>query len=178
MKTLLGKDDGFALVSTILLLMTLAVLTAAAVTISQYGALETTLATDSGKSYFLAENALNQSLYKLLEARKITPGRQLTKIELNAFAADGRIHHLTNNERTVSVQLFDAASGIEISGNQPGERAALLLSNKTSPIRQQAAALINDYCDGDDFRRLYGMESNDYQNRKMWSLPRNRPLQF
>lgn len=178
------RERGFALISTLALLVILSLLIASAVTLTQYLSAEIDTFDNINRSFYLSESAVNRTIVLLAQDRAKYTDRLLGTDTYPAsgeerFLADGRIHVLDIYNTKVSVQIFDAMCGIDVSGNNPSRQ--LFFATTDSEKRMQLEKLSNrleDYVDTDSLVRLGSFESSGYEMRNYFNLPRNRVLQF
>jgi hypothetical protein len=83
----------------------------------------------------------------------------------------------------VKFKILDAVSGIDVSGTRP-DRYMTFMTTQFKDNQQKFeefksfCSRILDYVDHDDFLRLDGMEQGDYEQERLFNLPRNRPMQY
>ncbi|MPM64081.1 hypothetical protein SDC9_110967 [bioreactor metagenome] len=176
------RESGIALITVLALMATLGVLAASAVAISSYAAAETDTFTSLQRSILEAESVANRTLFLLLSDRAKYADRRLGEPEVSAgprFLADGTKHEFIVNDRPVTVRIFDATSGVDISGRNPSRQLSSLFPSKE---RNEALEVLNarldDYADNDELVRDRGMEAPHYRAAGIPELPRNRPMQF
>ena len=175
---------GFALISTLALLVVLSLLIASAVALTQYLTAEVDTFDGINRSYYTAESAVNRAVVLLKQDRDKHSSRSLERNigltgDQERFLADGRIHRLDIYGQSVVVRIFDAMRGIDVSGNNPSRQLSFAAAD--SGRKEQLAKLsnrLNDYVDADDLVRLDSLETAGYEGRSLFNLPRNRPLQF
>lgn len=177
-----NKESGFALISALALLATLSLLIASAVVLTQYSSAEVDTFDSINRSYYAAESAANQMIMLLAQDRAKNVNRNLGQpldAQVERFMADGRTHTLEIYGQSVTVQIFDAMRGLDVSGTNPSRQ--LSFTTIDSELKEKIAILANrldDYADTDDLVRINSMERSDYQNQNIPLLPRNRPLEF
>lgn len=172
------RENGVALITVLALMATLGVLAASAVAISSYATAETDTFTSMQRSILEAESAANRTLCLLLSDRARHADRGLGAVdpEGERFSADGTKHEFLVNGRPATVRIFDAVSGIDVSGRTPARQ--LFPSQEQNEAREALSARLADYTDGDGLVRDSGMEAPHYRAAGIPELPRNRPLQF
>ena len=178
------REHGFALVSTLALLVVLSLLIASAVALTQFLTAEVDTFGNINRAFYTSESAINRTIVLLTQDRAKFTSRSLgadasSTDAQERFLADGRIHTFDIYGDKVSVQIFDAMRGIDVSGNNPARQ--LSFATTDSDQKEQLEKLsnrLNDYVDADDLVRLDSFESVGYENRNLLNLPRNRKLQF
>ena len=178
------REHGFALVSTLALLVVLSLLIASAVALTQYLTAEVDTFDNINRSFYTSESAINRAIVLLAQDRTKHANRSLgtdtsSTDTQERFLADGRIHTFDIYGNKVSVQIFDAMRGIDVSGNNPARQ--LSFATTDSEKKEQLEKLsnrLNDYVDADDLVRLDSLEATGYENRNLFNLPRNRAMQF
>jgi hypothetical protein len=118
------------------------------------------------------------------------PGRSLgsdkeEEEEEERFLADGSVHKIKNDEGAeITVKIYDAASGIDISGSNP---VKFLQKHKTAYEDDEEKLedykfflnSVLDYVDSNDFVHMNGgFEKDDYEAEGMEPLPRNYAMQY
>ena len=174
------REHGVALVTVMALIASIGVLVASAVAISQYSAAETDTFASLQRSALEAESAANRTLCLLLSDLAKNADRRLgteTVGTAERFLADGTEHTIAVNGQIVSVQIFDAIAGLDLSGRNPARQFSIPELAKDES-REELIARLEDYADSDDLTKPGGMESQHYRNAGIPVLPRNRPLQF
>jgi len=175
------RESGVALITVLALMTMLGVLAASAVAVSRYSASETDTFCSMQRSVLEAESVANRTLFLLLSDRAKHADRKLGESTPGEerFLADGTKHEFTVNDRPVTVRIFDAVSGIDLSGRNPSARLTPYFSTKErNEALEILAARLADYTDADELVRNGGLESPHYQATGIPELPRNRPLQF
>ena len=178
-----SNEDGFALIGALALMAILSMVVASAVTLSQYLAAEIDTFASRARSRYAAESVLHRTLLALENDRAKYPDRNLTPqntAELDCrFMADGRIHNMEVDDVAMKVQIFDAMTGLDLSGPNPA-RQLLYTTQDTArrELLERMANRLNDYADNDSLVRKDGMEKLQYQMQNIPHLPRNDPLQF
>lgn len=172
------RESGVALIAVLALMTMLGVLAASAVAVSRYSAAETDTFCSMQRSILEAESAANRTLFLLLSDRAKHADRKLGEPTPGEerFLADGTKHEFTVNDRPVTVRIFDAVSGLDVSGREPARR--LFSPQERSEAQETWSARLDDYTDADGLVRNGGMESSHYRAAGIPELPRNRPLQF
>lgn len=174
------RERGVALVTVMALIASIGVLVASAVAISQYSVAETNTSCSLQRSALEAESAVNRTLCLLLADRTKNANRKLgMKIDGTAerFLADGTEHSISVDDRMVSVRIFDAVAGLDLSGRNPARQLSNPKLTKDE-ARERLIACLKDYIDSDDLATPGGMESQHYRSMGIPILPRNRSLQF
>lgn len=174
------KEQGIAFITVLALLSTVSILVASAIAVSQYSAAETDTFLSMQRSALEAESAMNRVICLLLADRSRNTDRKLgtpADTPEERFSADGTIHHVMAGERSVSVQIFDAIAGLDISGRNPLRQLRDRRLEKDHR-REQFLAQVADYVDADGLLSPGGMEASQYRAAGIPVLPRNRPLQF
>ncbi len=173
-------ERGVALITVLALIASIGVLVASSVAMSQYSTAETDTFLSLQRSALEAESAANRILWMLLADRAKHADRKLggkSNTEEERFLADGTEHFVETGGRTVSVRIFDAVAGLDLSGSNPAYRLEKHRGTRDE-IREQLAARLRDYVDSDDLAGADGMEKQHYRGAGIPVLPRNRPLQF
>ena len=174
------NEHGIALITVLALLSTVSILVASAIAVSQYSAAETDTFSSLQRSALEAESAMNRVICLLLADRSRNADRKLgnaSETSEERFLADGTIHHVMVGERSVTIQIFDAIAGLDISGRNPSRHLRDKRLEKDN-LREQFLAQLADYVDADDLTSPGGMEVPQYRAAGIPVLPRNRPLQF
>jgi len=141
-----------------------------------------------------AESAAEHACWLYLSDRKNHPSRGIqtaADIDLavedqeERWQADGVNHALQLGRFQADIAVLDADRGLDISGANPANSFRKLLTeedNDDPGIQEIVSYVVDqlaDYVDGgDDFRRLNGMERDDYEAEGWPDLPRNSPFQF
>ena len=178
------REHGFALVSTLALLVVLSLLIASAVALSQYLTAEIDTFDNINRAFYTSESAINRAIVLLTQDRAKHTNRSLGSPsssidEQERFLADGRIHIFDIYGSKVSVQIFDAVRGIDVSGNNPARQLSFATTDSDNKEQQEKLSnRLNDYVDADDLVRLGSLEAIGYESRNLFNLPRNRALQF
>ena len=181
------RENGIALIAVLSLLVIISLLTATAVTLSQYSALETETVTERVKARYIAEGALNRSIYFLLNdihaytIRKL--GIDYAHETEERYMADNVIHELAYYNDKVELRIQDALSGLDISGTAPDHVLLEYMKKVETDMAEfeefrDCLNRLLDYVDTDDFIRNGGMEALHYRQQNIPILPRNSSLQF
>lgn len=135
-----------------------------------------------------AESAVGEALWSYLVDRRLFANRALGQVDVSrefsdweAWMLDGQ-RHRREGEGRVAVALFDAAGGIDLSGDTPGNELRDRLDPNEADQNERIRAFLDvaaDYVDGNDLRREpFGKEREDYEIEGIMNFPRNAPLQF
>ena len=146
------NEHGIALITVLALLSTVSILVASAIAVSQYSAAETDTFSSLQRSALEAESAMNRVICLLLADRSRNADRKLgnaSETSEERFLADGTIHHVMVGERSVTIQIFDAIAGLDISGRNPSRQLRDKRLEKDN-LREQFLAQLADYVDADD----------------------------
>jgi len=192
-KNLFGKskeEQGIALIVVLALTVLLSLLTFSTVTFSRISYRLSSINTTRLHSKYLAESAAVKTIWLLASDIAKHPTRSLAsdkdeEEENERFLADGSIHKIENDEDAeISVKIFDAASGIDISGSNPVK----FLQKHKSAYEDDDEKLedykfflnsVLDYVDSNDFVHINGgFEKDDYKEEGMEPLPRNYAMQY
>ncbi len=174
------RERGAALIAVLLLMGTIGVLVASAVAVSQYATAETDTFAALQRSALEAESAANRTLCLLLSDRLRHADRRLGRRNddrKERFLADGTEHIHMQGDGRISIRIFDAVAGLDLSGRAPIRQLSPRGTAK-SEAREQVLARLEDYVDADDLVRNQSMEMPHYRAAGIPVLPRNRPLQF
>ena len=178
------REHGFALISTLALLVVLSLLIASAVALTQYLTAEVDTFENINRAFYTSESAINRAIALLAQDRAKYANRSLgtdpgSTDGQERFLADGRIHIFDIYGSKVSVQIFDAVRGIDVSGNNPSRQLNFATTDSAKKEQQEKLSnRLNDYVDADDLVRLDSFEATGYESRNLFNLPRNRALQF
>ena len=184
-----NEENGIALIVVLALTVLLSLLTFSTVTFSRISYRLSSINTHRLHSGYLAESAANRTIWLLAYDIAKHPSRSLAsdkeEEEEERFLADGSVHKIENDEDAeVSVKIFDAASGIDISGSNP---VKFLQKHKTAyedddEKLEDYKFFLNsvlDYVDSNDFVHMNGgFEKDDYEAEGMEPLPRNYAMQY
>ena len=184
------EEKGIALIVVLSLIVLLSLLVFSTVTFSQISYRLASINRDRSKSAYWAESAAARTMWLLASDIIRHPTRSLgadgeEEDEEERFLADGSVHIVKNNqEADIKVKIYDAASGIDISGSNP---IKFLQKNKTAfeddkDKLEEYKYFLNsvlDYVDSNDFVHLNGgFEKDDYEAEGMAPLPRNYAFQY
>jgi len=187
-----AAERGVALMLVLGFLAVAALLIVHLATLSQVSALESHSQTTRRRLRYAAESAAELACWRTLIFRSRHPGilpgvagGALTDLDPeDVWLADGAPHVMPagENERMV-VRVFDADSGLDLSGPSPGARLKRLpafqqLNDEEDAGLAQFLDTLDDYVDPDDFVRLHGKERDDYAAEGWPDMPRNRPMQM
>ncbi|MDD5597508.1 MAG: hypothetical protein PHV82_06160 [Victivallaceae bacterium] len=183
-----GKESGIALVAVLCTVLTVSLLVASAVAISQYAALETATFSGISRSFYVAEGAAARIRWLIMADHRKYPNRKLEQTEADAegnderFLADAAAHEMNYYGREISYRIEDAVGGIDISGSSPENNLRSYFTNslqeENDPEFAKFCARLHDYADSDDLVSLNGLEQKGYRDEKLYNLPRNNKLQF
>lgn len=182
------KESGAALIAVLSILLVISLLVASSLTLSQITSYISAETTNRVTSVYSAEGAAARTLFLLMNDKKNNPSRELgqTKYEEEEgerFLADGTKHTMTFNDLEVEVSIYDMASGVDVSGQNPADK----LKKTEDDFKDGEGSYedylefldcLADYIDTDPFVRMHGAEKNEYLEQLKPPLPRNRPLQF
>jgi hypothetical protein len=183
------EEKGIALIVVLTLIILLSLLTFSTVTFSQISYRLASVNRDRSQSAYWAESAAARTMWLLASDIIKHPTRSLgsegEEEEEERFLADGSVHTIKNqDEAEIKVKIYDAASGIDISGSNP---IKFLQKNKTAfeddkDKLEEYKYFLNsvlDYVDSNDFVHLNGgFEKDDYEAEGMAPLPRNYAFQY
>ncbi len=179
-----------ALIAVLCLVITVSILTASAVALSQYSRREVNTFSNFTRTACIAEGTSNRALWLLLADKKSNPSRTLGSVDSidavvdkERFLADGVIHKLDYYGNNVKFAITDAITGIDISGSSPQREMTyfnLLFQDDAEKLYEfkNFCSRLQDYVDSDDLVRLESMESQNYQEQNLYNLPRNRRFRF
>ena len=184
-----SEEKGIALIVVLTLVVLLSLLTFSTATFSQISYRLSTINRDRIQSAYWAESAASRIMWLLASDIKRHPTRALAgddeEEEMERFLANGSTHTIKNEyEADIKVKIYDAATGIDISGSNP---IKYLQKNKTAfeddkDKLEEYKYFLNsvvDYVDTNDFVHLNGgFEKDDYKAEGMAPLPRNYAFQY
>jgi len=184
------EENGIALIVVLALTVLLTLMTFSTVTFSRLSYRLSSINTHRLHSAYLAESAAMRTIWLLASDISRHPSRGLgsdneEEEEMERFLADGTAHKIKNDEDAeVSVKIYDAASGIDVSGSNPVK----FLQKHKSAYEEDDEKLENykfflnsvlDYVDSNDFVHMNGgFEKDDYKEEGMEPLPRNYAMQY
>ena len=146
------RQDGMALIVVLWLVVLLGVMAAGH---SRNVHTDTTLAArqvQSAKARALAEAGINHAILEMLAA---DTGRKLP--------VDGSLFDVRIGDDVVTIAIRDASGLVDLNVAKPGLLdAALAACNVGESARRELVDAILDWRDGDDLRRLNGVEDDDY----------------
>lgn len=190
---MLRNEKGMALISALLLLSAAAVITFAAVQISQLAAFETETAGKHIKEQYKAEGAANMLIFLLSTDAAANPVRDISPLiyedilTKDRWQADGVERLLTVNGEEFTVAVVDAGGLYAIDSDPLFNNFTENWKHWTSREDQDFdrnleleyfAAFLQDYCDSSEDNGLYGGEQEYYLQAGMASLPRNGNMQI
>lgn len=188
-KNINRSEQGTALIVVLGLIALVSVLTVSIVAFSQISDKISKVTCDRSKADYWAESAVARTIWLLRNDIAAHPTRSLGKEEedeeTERFFADGSSHKMDNYEEgEVESIIYDAVSGIDISGSKP----ALHLKRPQSYFEDDEKAFehynfflnsLRDYVDTNDFTHQNGgFEREEYEAEGMAPLPRNYAMQF
>lgn len=189
------EEEGSALIIVLGLITVISLLAMTIVTISQLTDKISKVTCDRSRSAYLAESAVERTIWLLRHDIATHPSRKLGKVgeedEGERFLADGRGHDFGAKDEEdedygikVTVSIFDAVSGIDVSGSRPTRYLQKNLSSfEEDPLKLENYKLflnyVVDYVDSNDFLQITGgFEKDDYDSIDMFPLPRNYSMQY
>ena len=182
------NEQGTALIIVLGLIVLISLMTISIVTFSQTSYQLSKITCDRAKAAYWAEGAVARSIWMLRHDIATHPTRTLGKEQednVERFLADGTEHMFeTDSDAKVKVSIFDAVSGLDISGSNPTRymrRPQSYFQDDDKAYEQYKFFLnsVRDYVDGNDFEQANGgFEREDYEAEGMAPLPRNYQMQF
>ena len=189
------EEEGSALIIVLGLITVISLLAMTIVTISQLTDKISKVTCDRSRSAYLAESAVERAIWLLRQDIAKHPSRSLGKgseeDEGERFLADGKEHSfgVTDKENPdygikVTVSIFDAVSGSDVSGSRPTRYLQKYISLfEEEPLKLENYKLflnyVVDYVDSNDFLQPNGgFEKDDYDSIDMFPLPRNYSMQY
>lgn len=184
-------EEGTALIIVLGLIMLTSLMVLSLVTYSQTSYQLSKITVDRAKSSYWSEGGAARAMWMLRYDIASHPTRSLGKedeeenSDIDRFLADGTEHILnTADEAQVKVSIFDAVSGIDVSGTRPTRylrRPESYFDDDDEAYETYKFFLnsVMDYVDTGDFVHANGgFEKEDYEAEGMAPLPRNYQMQF
>lgn len=190
MKSKHQNEEGTALIIVMGLIMLLSLMILSIVTYSQTSYQLSKITVDRAKASYWSEGAVARTIWMLRYDIATYPTRSLgsedqEESDVERFLADGTEHILKNpDEALVKVVIFDAVTGIDVSGTRPTRylrRPQSYFDNNDEEYEEYKFFLnsVIDYVDTGDFVHANGgFEKEDYEAEGMAPLPRNYQMQF
>lgn len=186
------NERGAALIIVLGLITLLSLMIVSIITFSQTSYQLSRISTDRSQSAYWAESAIARTIWMLHYDGTKHPSRslgsqdeELSQNNIERFLADGSFHDSKiNTDGQVKVAIFDAVSGVDISGSNPTrymKRNQEYFADDDQAYEDYKFFLnsIDDYVDSNDFVHLNGgFESQDYEGEGMAPLPRNYAMQY
>ncbi|MDX9980836.1 MAG: hypothetical protein RBU25_12500, partial [Lentisphaeria bacterium] len=182
------RQQGLALVAVLGVLAVTGLMIAHLAVLGEVVQRESAVAAERMRLKYAAESAAGDALWSYVVDRRLFANRSLGLLDVarensewEPWMLDGR-RHGGGEETAVTVALFDATGGIDLSGDSPGSELRDRLDPEETDRNEQIRAFLDlaaDYADGNDLRREpYGKEREDYEGEGVPDFPRNGPLQF
>lgn len=201
-----GQDTrGIALIMVVGTLAVLGLLAVHIMTLSEISAREAKVAVWRARLVYAGESAADRAFWLLLADRRQYPTRTLGVATgergpdaSDAYMTDGRAHDYALNGKTfqfepatgeggadggglqVSVRIFDAQAGLDLSGINPATALRQQLQGEDVQENDELDRfldVLDDAIDADETKRLHGKERDDYTGEGFPDLPRNAPMQ-
>lgn len=160
------REDGFALVSVLSIVLILSLLAASLTLIARDQARSATQLERRVQAVEAADAAILRTMLGMADRRR----------EIRAAHAAGS-HTVENNGDIVTVTVSDELGYIDLNTAEEHLLRSLFEAAGVQP--EAAAALVDrirDWSDEDDLRRLNGAEAGDYRAGGMAHEPRNQPF--
>jgi len=182
------RQEGLALVAVLGVLAVAGLMIAHLAMLGEVVQRESAVAAERMRLKYAAESAVGDALWSYVVDRRLFANRALGQIDVaressdwEPWMLDGR-RHVGGEATLVTVALFDATGGIDLSGESPGSELRDRLDPNETEQNERIRAFLDlaaDYADRNDLRREpYGKERDDYEREGILNFPRNRPLQF
>ena len=182
------KENGSALVAVLALIFTAGLLTSAVLALSRIGTFEVLPHVARQRSMYVLEGAGNRVQYLLAADRYLNDDVTLgeldySEFEYDRYVADGVPHVIDYYGETVEFVITDAAGGFPMSGTAYTQTLNRMASgfeddsewnDKLTAFRDK----MDDYTDSDTDVKTDGMESGEYEEQRLYNLPRNGAPQF
>ncbi len=185
------NESGVALIFVMSIMVLIALLAASITTLALISNQISKVTCDMDQSVYLAEGALDRTIWLLRNDRKLHPTRSLGNVDyvaggddLERYMADGLEHKLDYYDGKVTVSILDAAVGKDISDSPPTKnlvRTQASFGDDYEKWERYKLILgaIKDYVDTNDMVQLNGgMEFDDYVSIGLEPLPRNDKFEF
>ena len=195
----LSSERGMALVMVLGFVALFAVLASMVVASTRVTNITSKVNTDRSNARYAAESTLAYTMWMVVDERRKFSGTRILgrlpppdQLEAPSWTADGAEHTPDISPgMSVSVKIYDAVRGLDISGRNPGDRLlrdlvgirnTVNLSDEDLTEREEAivhvADVLNDYVDADRLTRLNGMEDDGYMDIGLEHFPRNGYLRM
>lgn len=194
------KEKGSALVAVLCLVFLGGMLAAAVAGMTFTGTMDTAAHTSIQRSYYINEGVMNRVGFLIAADRNQNGTNQILgdvdyeEYEYDRFLPDGVIHEVDYYGNKVSVTVYDAISGWDLSSASNRYRNTLRTFTTDLDTEQNVIDAVNDltariadYVDSDDTvstssnagtESSEGMEKEDYESEGMRPLPRNSAMQY
>lgn len=183
-----SRQKGMALVAVLGVLAVAGLMIAHLAVLGEVVQRESAVAAERMRLKYAAESAVGDALWFYVVDRRLFANRSLGQLDVarensdwEPWMLDGR-RHRGGEDTTVTLALFDATGGIDLSGDSPGSELRDRLDPEETDRNERIRAFLDlaaDYADGNDLRREpYGKEREDYEAEGIFNFPRNGPLQF
>jgi len=184
-------ESGVALILVLGIVVLLSLLVLSALAISQSGGRLSKISRDRIAAAYQAEGGSDMAYWLLSEDIRSHRNRSLeVDYDLEAeerVMADGRLRSLGEMDGfSISYRIFDAASGLDVSGSYPEKKFSLYAqeaSSRSDADTSEAAkafiGALGDYVDSNALiRAVGGFERDNYAATGKSPLPRNGPMQY
>ncbi len=177
------SEHGSALVSTLAMLSTAALLVMALVAVSRTATTGVATYTDLMRSAYVAEGAANRIRYLIEADRQLYNSRSpdstdYDEVDFDRYLADGLEHTMDYYGTPVRFFITDAVAGVPLVSTTALEVFAYDRDGE-SAVEDALTAFseqLQDYIDTDSDRRDNGLEVDDYEDLDDNALPRNDGL--
>ena len=190
-KNILGNESGVALIFVMSIMVLIALLAASITTLAMISNQISKVTCDMDQSVYLAEGAVDRTIWLLRNDRRLHPTRSLGSVdyatgddEFERYMADGTEHKFDYYGGTVTVSILDAAVGKDISGSNPTQGLARSQTSFGDDYEQWERyklflSAVRDYVDLNDMVAPNGgMELEDYKSLGLEPLPRNDKFEY
>ncbi len=184
-------EDGAALITAVCIIALASLLVLSIVTVSQTTHQLSSMSSNRVYAGYLAEGAVARTIWMLRHDISANPNREMARESVvldesaERFFADGTSHVFeAESGGACRVEIFDAVSGLDISGNSPVQRLQRpqsFFEDDMDTFNRYKIFLncVADYVDLNDFLQVGGgFEREDYAAIGMAPLPRNAQMQF
>ncbi len=192
-----NNEKGVALVVVLMLLMMVAVFSGGIIVISQTARLATRATTGISKFNLLSEGASNRVKWIILwDKAKKNPrslGNEQTiekseELGFNRYIADGRVYTMDYYGYDIDIWVKDAAAGLNFYTDKPSKVMKYFRTkfkaDESDDSQEKLDELddykkiMDDYVDEDSETNFDSMESDEYESKDMFPLPRNGIFAF
>ena len=184
-----NAESGAALISVLCLIFTAGVLVTASLALSRIGSFNVTSHVRLQRSMLVGEGVANRVQWLIAADRSLYASTErlgetiYDDYDSDRYIADLVPHVINYYGTEVQFTISDARSGVDLnSGAYAANLRNLAVNREDDSEWTDALAVlqsqIKDYMDTDDDSSDDGMESSEYDERKMAPLPRNGAPQF